>query len=524
MVQGSADPLVSAFHLSFNMVLNLCRTESGDPEALMRASYRQYQTELALPSLRKRVKELKDRCKFLIENEDKLEESFLVLQKIGQLHVEMRKLLQNPEILLTFLQPGRLVRVLARNLLNMEHYLSSKEYSIQNSLEESDIEKESMNLVERITKMDESVWGCVVNFKKVSTRNGPTFQVDVLVGTSGKDATFSLQKSTAENAKPKVVTFDLARIDALSKVRMYLPPDLRSLHARQKLQGAIREVEVRFAGDTIPVLDPEEDMRLDDKEYRKVCRKLESLEDMAGDHQELEESELKEGYKLICKKSILKSMANAAKRESSASNSLVGKEELKARRRMLRKLDYVDSNQIVQTKGHIAAEISSADELVLTELLVNGTFKNLPHDQTVALLSCFVHSEKSSLAFDSESTSLLEEHFQLFSKLREQVRRIGSVAKDMRLNIDMEKYLDSFSPQLMEASGAWARGSNFSTILKMSKVFEGSLVRAIRRVDELLQQLIAACKSIGENEQADHFSQCSDQIKKDVVFAASLYL
>ena len=27
-----------------------------------------------------------------------------------------------------------------------------------------------------------------------------------------------------------------------------------------------------------------------------------------------------------------------------------------------------------------------------------------------------------------------------------------------------------------------------------------------------------------ENEQADHFSQCSEQIKKDVVFAASLYL
>ena len=76
----------------------------------------------------------------------------------------------------------------------------------------------------------------------------------------------------------------------------------------------------------------------------------------------------------------------------------------------------------------------------------------------------------------------------------------------------------------MEAAAAWTKGSNFANILKISKVFEGSLVRAIRRVDELLQQLIAACNSIGENEQADHFSQCSEQIKKDVVFAASLYL
>ena len=524
MVQGSADPLVSAFHLSFNMILNLCRTESGDPEALMKSSYRQYQTELALPNLKKKVKELKERSKFVIEGEAKLEESFVVLQKIGQLHAERRMLLQNPDIILPFLQPGRLVKVLCHDALDMEKYLNSKEYSLQHSCEEEDIEVEAKNLVDRVTKWSKSVWGAVVNFKKVSSRSGPKFQVDVLVGTGGgKESTFSLQKSTCEDAKPKVVTFDLARVDHVSKVRMYLPADLRSLHSRQQLLGAICEVEKRFGADAIPLLDPEEDMKLDSKEYRKIARKLETLEDLVQEKEHAKEH-LHEGFKLLCKKSILKSMADAAKRESIASTSLVGKEELRARRRMLRKLDYVNSSQIVQTKGHLAAEISSADELVLTELLVNGTFKNLPHDQTVAILSCFVHSEKSKSTFNSESTSLLEEHFQLFSKLREQVRRIASVAKDVRLGIDLEKYLDSFSPQLMEAAAAWTKGSNFANILKISKVFEGSLVRAIRRVDELLQQLIAACNSIGENEQADHFSQCSEQIKKDVVFAASLYL
>jgi len=522
MVQGSADPLVSAFHLSFNMILNLCRTESGDPEALMRASYRQYQTELALPSLKRLVKELRERSNFRIENEKKLDDSFAVLQSVGQLHAERRALLQDPEVILPFLQPGRLVKVLAHDILDVEKYLGAKEYSLQHSCEEDDIEAEAKSLVERVCCAEKGVWGSVVNFKKVSARRGPKFLVDVLVATGGKASNFALREATAEDATPKVMTFDLARIDNLSKVRMYLPSDLKSLHTRVKLLTAISEVEKRFAADSLPLLDPEQDMKLKSKEYEKLARKLADLTDIVK-AQDLGREDLKEGFTLLCKKSILKSMADAAKRESIASSSLVGKEELRARRRMLRKLDYVTSDQIVQTKGHLAAEISSADELVLTELLVNGTFKNLPYDQTVALLSCFVHSEKSS-SFNSKAPNLLEEHFQLFSKLREQVNRIASVAKDARLGMDIEKYLDSFSPQLMEASAAWAKGSNFANILKMSKVFEGSLVRAIRRVDELLQQLIAACTSIGENEQAEHFSQCSIQIKKDVVFAASLYL
>lgn len=41
----------------------------------------------------------------------------------------------------------------------------------------------------------------------------------------------------------------------------------------------------------------------------------------------------------------------------------------------MRKLGFVDSNGIVTMKGRAAAEIQSADELVLTELMFNGVFK-----------------------------------------------------------------------------------------------------------------------------------------------------
>lgn len=39
MLKGSADPLNSAFHLSYNMLLNQIRSEDGDPETLLRNSF-----------------------------------------------------------------------------------------------------------------------------------------------------------------------------------------------------------------------------------------------------------------------------------------------------------------------------------------------------------------------------------------------------------------------------------------------------------------------------------------------------
>ncbi|TQD96030.1 hypothetical protein C1H46_018372 [Malus baccata] len=76
----------------------------------------------------------------------------------------------------------------------------------------------------------------------------------------------------------------------------------------------------------------------------------------------------------------------------------------------------------------------------------------------------------------------------------------------------------------MEAVYAWAKGSKFYEIMSATPVFEGSLIRAIRRLEEVLQQLIQAAKSIGETELESKFEEAVLKIKRDIVFAASLYL
>lgn len=49
--QGSADPLNSAFHLTYNMVLNLLRVEEINPEYMLEKSFYQFQHYRAVPGV-----------------------------------------------------------------------------------------------------------------------------------------------------------------------------------------------------------------------------------------------------------------------------------------------------------------------------------------------------------------------------------------------------------------------------------------------------------------------------------------
>jgi len=50
--------------------------------------------------------------------------------------------------------------------------------------------------------------------------------------------------------------------------------------------------------------------------------------------------------------------------------------------------------------------------------------------------------------------------------------------------------------------------------MEMTQVFEGSLIRAIRRLEEVLQQLILASMSIGETELEAKLEEAVSKIKR----------
>ena len=92
------------------------------------------------------------------------------------------------------------------------------------------------------------------------------------------------------------------------------------------------------------------------------------------------------------------------------------------------KCRYVTSDDVVELKGKVACEISSAEELTLTELMFNGVFKDIKVEEMVSLLSCFVWQEKLK-----DATKPREELDLPFSQLQDTVRRVAEVQLECKV-------------------------------------------------------------------------------------------
>ena len=58
----------------------------------------------------------------------------------------------------------------------------------------------------------------------------------------------------------------------------------------------------------------------------------------------------------------------------------------------------------------------------------------------------------------------------------------------------------------------------------MADVYEGSLIRHFRRLEELMRQMGRAGKVMGSEELTNKFDEALAKIRRDIVAAQSLYL
>ena len=71
---------------------------------------------------------------------------------------------------------------------------------------------------------------------------------------------------------------------------------------------------------------------------------------------------------------------------------------------------------------------------------------------------------------------------------------------------------------------AWAKGATFKNICSLTDQMEGSVIRCIRRLEEILREVVSACHAMGSKDLEMKFNKSRELIKRDIVFAASLYL
>ena len=205
-------------------------------------------------------------------------------------------------------------------------------------------------------------------------------------------------------------------------------------------------------------------------------------------------------------------------------HALAQRDTLRRMKRVLRRLGHLSADNVVQMKGRVAAEVNSADELLVTELVFNGVFNDLDAAQCAALLSALVYSEKGAGEEEGKEAPLREELAAPLRTLQEAARRIASVSADCKIPLDAEEYVAGFNPGMMEMVYAWVKGARFVDIAAMSKEFEGTIIRVIRRLEELTRQLADAAKAVGEEALEAKFKDASAKMRRDIVFAASLYI
>ncbi|XP_039950923.1 exosome RNA helicase MTR4 isoform X2 [Bactrocera tryoni] len=467
IVQGKADPINSAFHLTYNM----------------------FQNQSSIPELYKQVQDKQNElAKIKISEEHSVASYHHIREQLDSYGKQFKRWITKPEYLVPFLQPGRLIKV-------------------QNEKDEFD-------------------WGIVVNFKKQTNNAKNPLKAETVVVV---DVLLHVTEASAKADEPKpckpgqkgnmeVVPVLHTLISQISSLRVYYPNDLRPADNRRSVLKTIAEVKKRFPKGP-PLLNPISEMNIKSDEFKQVVDSIDKFEERLYAHPLHNSTELENIYERYTQKLKVQEELKTVKTKLKEARSLLQMDELKHRKRVLRRMEYCTAADVIEFKGRVACELSSADELLLTEMIFNGIFNDITTAQSVALLSCFVCDEKSS-----ETPKATEELSGPLRSMQDLARRIAKISTECKLNMDEESYVEKFKPFLMDVVLAWCKGASFLSVCRMTDIFEGSIIRCMRRLEELLRQLCQAAKTIGNTDLENKFSEGVRLLKRDIVFAASLYL
>lgn len=224
--------------------------------------------------------------------------------------------------------------------------------------------------------------------------------------------------------------------------------------------------------------------------------------------------EFDEHYSVVHAEKVLRaSIANLKMAISDQNLELIP--DYEQRIAVLQELQFIDENSTVLLKGRVACEINSANELVLTELILENMLAVYDPEEVVALLSCFVFQEKTDV--EPELPPKLQEGRDAIIAINERVSKVQEAHQVPGEEFRQLKF------GLMEVVYEWAKGMPFSQITALTDVAEGTIVRVITRLDETCREVRDAARVIGDADLMKKMEEAQLKIKRDIVFAASLY-
>ena len=496
MILGKPTKLESQFRLTYNMILNLLRVEALKIEEMIKRSFSENSAQKLLPEQQKQLTE----STRVLENMNKLNcniclhdihEYYETSSRIMLINHELREMFINTPVGSKALAPGRVC------IVNNTFYRNTV--------------------------------AVLLSIKTFASRAGESKSFSLLVLSKSR-SDILVPASESELAPLPITVVDIPEIGFISheivtvvytdiavvtkfEMKLDLKEDLipntaEAISIEQRLFQIAKEMKDAghlFEFDWGKLRDIEFQERLKEKDilFRSLSRYdcIHCLD--LNDHYSQIHIELK----------LQQQVANLAHNISDQNLELLP--DYFQRLEVLKQLDFIGENSTVQLKGRVACEINTADELVLTELILDNFFAEFEPAEIVALLSCFVFQEKS------QSTPSLTLHLQCgVDKIKKTTSKIADLQRQCGLNNRQE---DSLKFGLVEVVYEWAKGLPFKHITELTDVLEGSIVRCIVRLDETCRECRGAARLIGDVVLFKKMEEASELIKRDIVFAASLY-
>ncbi|KNC79001.1 hypothetical protein SARC_08590 [Sphaeroforma arctica JP610] len=269
--------------------------------------------------------------------------------------------------------------------------------------------------------------------------------------------------------------------------------------------------------DEVTTIDPKKDLKILDLDFAEKWSQYKTIKDRLRTYECLGCPDLNAHYGDTYVRKSLHDKVQKLKYNLSQQNlSLLP--EYEQRIRVLQRLMYVDHDRIVQLKGRVACEINNCDEVLVTELIFNNVLTDLTAEQIVALLSCMVFQSK--INDEPCLTKALQEGQENIIKM---ATLIGETQMECGMTEPVDTYLETLKFGLVEVVYEWARGMPFAEITNLTTVEEGVIVRCIVRLDETCRDVRNAARVIGDPLLYKKMELASELIKRDIVFAASLY-
>jgi len=495
MTLGSVGKLESQFRLTYNMILNLLRVQDFRVEDMMMRSFFEVDTQREAPEkldlLSKATNALKDveDIDCIFGTPDSILEFYQLHAHVKLLSNDLQQEIQRNKSALQVLSRGRVVQISLRGYRNSFGAIVgiSSRASILASQANADPGQAS-----NVKQFDLIVPSAVENLLQLQEGGLARFQI------------ISVPLSAITNIFQIKLTFDALEVG--NEVAM------------SKVVSELNRLREKHAVTPLAICTPK-DFKINSLDFvEKYSNKQDKVLQM-NRNQCSNCPKLNEHFVLIDKQQRLKHKINELQFSLSEEN-LYLMPEFQKRMVVLQRLNYVDQNKTVQLKGRVSRELNTViDELIATELIFQNRLAELEPEEIVSVLSTMIFQEKFA------SDPVLTENLQnAWNGLVAMAQKLGEIQMECGLDTPAVEYSRKLNYHLMEVVYQWARGMPFAEICNLTDVLEGSIVRCIVRLEETCREFKSAARIIGNTSLQAKMDRASELIKRDIVFASSLYV